>query len=92
MDGNHHDDEDGTLCFGCIINNAIEAAYSEDNPVDPEEAIPVLTEILAALISSYDHREDRRAATADVVRWLKDSIKQQTQAPARVRVVSGVVH
>lgn len=88
MNDDHDEDHQ---CFGCSLMEFIEERYNEENPLDLEEAIPVLTALLADMISSFDHREDRRAATSDVVRWLKDGIKA-ARAPAKVKMVSGVVH
>lgn len=78
-------------CFGCLLMQFMEDNYSEENPLDLEEAIPVLTAMLADMVASLDSREDRRAATSDVVRWLKEGIRQ-ARAPAKVKMVSGVVH
>ena len=86
MDSDHDPDY---LCFGCLLMGMVEDNYSEENPVDLEEAIPALTDLLACFIASYAHKSDRKAATADVVRWLKDGVKQ---ADAPVKMASGVVH
>ncbi len=69
-------------CFGCRITDFMADTYSAENPLDIEEAIPVLVELLVGMISSLELREDRRAATSDVVRWLKDGVKQAHARPA----------